>query len=193
MNANGAQAGKVVVITGATSGVGRATAVEFAELGWRVALLARGADGLEAAAKDVDEYGGIPLPIPTDVSSADEVEAAAEEVEARLGPIDVLVNDAMTTVFSPVVDMTPDDYKRVTDVTYLGFVYGTLAALKRMRSARSRGLLSRSVSALAYRSIPLQSAYRGAKHAMSASRSLCEPSCSTTRAASGSPRSISPR
>jgi NAD(P)-dependent dehydrogenase (short-subunit alcohol dehydrogenase family) len=157
--------GRVVVITGATSGVGRATSVAFAERGWRVALLARGADGLEAAAKDVESLGGTPLAIATDVSSAEEVEAAANDAEARLGPIDVWVNDAMTSVFAPFLWMEADEFRRVTEVTYLGAVHGTMSALRRM-VPRDRGVIVQVGSALAHRSIPLQSAYCGAKHAV---------------------------
>jgi NADP-dependent 3-hydroxy acid dehydrogenase YdfG len=166
MSENGAHGpGKVVVITGATSGVGRATAIAFAERGWRVALLARGADGLEGAAKEVEARGGTALPIATDVSSADEVERAAGQAEARLGPVDVWVNDAMTSVFSPFRAMEAEEFRRVTEVTYLGAVHGTMAALRRM-VPRDRGVIVQVGSALAFRSIPLQSAYCGAKHAV---------------------------
>jgi NAD(P)-dependent dehydrogenase (short-subunit alcohol dehydrogenase family) len=164
MDGDGAQGrGRVVVITGATSGVGRATAIEFAERGWRVALLARGQDGLEGAAKDVESRGGTALPVATDVSSHDQVEAAADEAETRLGPIDVWVNDAMTSVFSPFQSLEADEFRRVTEVTYLGAVHGTMAALRRM-VPRDRGVIVQVGSALAFRSIPLQSAYCGAKH-----------------------------
>jgi NAD(P)-dependent dehydrogenase (short-subunit alcohol dehydrogenase family) len=155
----------VVVITGATSGVGRATAQRFADRGWRVVLLARGADGLEGAAKDVESRGGTALPVATDVAVADEVEAAAEMAEDRFGPIDVWVNDAMTSVFAPFVRMEADEFRRVTEVTYLGVVHGTMSALRRMRP-RDRGVIVQVGSALAFRSIPLQSAYCGAKHAV---------------------------
>jgi NAD(P)-dependent dehydrogenase (short-subunit alcohol dehydrogenase family) len=158
-------AGRVVVITGATSGVGRATAVRFAERGWRVALLARGAEGLEAARKDVEALGGMGLALGTDVAIPDEVDAAAEMVEDRLGPVDVWINDAMTSVFSPLVRMDADEFRRVTEVTYLGVVYGTMSALRRMRP-RDRGVIVQVGSALAFRGIPLQSAYCGAKHAI---------------------------
>lgn len=156
---------RVVVITGASAGVGRATARAFAGAGDDVALLARGEAGLEAAAEEVRSSGRRVLAIPVDVSDADAVEAAAERVERELGPIDVWVNNAMVSVFSPVVEMDAADYQRVTDVTYLGCVHGTLAALRRMR-VRDRGMIVQVGSALAYRSIPLQSAYCAAKHAI---------------------------
>lgn len=156
---------EVVVITGASAGVGRATAHEFARHGAKIGLLARGRDPLERAKRECEELGGKALVIPTDVSDAAAVEVAAERVERELGEIDVWVNDAMVSVFSPVKQMTAEEYKRVTEVTYLGFVYGTLAALKRMLP-RDRGTIVQVGSALAYRSIPLQSAYCGAKHAM---------------------------
>ncbi len=155
----------VVVITGASAGVGRATAVEFARHGARVGLLARGKAGLDGAARDVTEAGGTALPIVTDVSAADAVESAADEVTAEFGPIDVWVNNAMTSVFSPVREMHADEYRRVTEVTYLGVVHGTLAALKRMLP-RDEGVIVQVGSALAYRSIPLQSAYCACKHAI---------------------------
>ena len=156
---------QVVVITGASAGVGRATAREFARRGARVGLLARGLDGLEGARRDVEALGGAAIAIPTDVAVAAEVEAAAARVERELGPIDVWVNNAMASVFSPIHEMTAEEFKRVTDVTYLGTVHGTLAALKRMRP-RNRGTIVQVGSALAYRSIPLQSAYCAAKHAV---------------------------
>jgi NAD(P)-dependent dehydrogenase (short-subunit alcohol dehydrogenase family) len=156
---------EVVVITGASAGVGRATVRAFAAEGAHVGLLARGRDGLEAARREVEAAGGRALALPADVADAEQVEAAAEAIEARLGPIDVWINNAMVSVFSPIKQMTPDEFKRVTDVTYLGVVYGTLAALKRMLP-RDRGVIIQVGSALAYRGIPLQSAYCGAKHAV---------------------------
>ncbi|WP_408959561.1 SDR family oxidoreductase [Natrinema sp. 74] len=156
---------EVVVITGASAGVGRATARAFAERGAKVGLLARGEDGLEGAREDVESAGGEAVVVPTDVADPDEVEAAAETVEEAFGPIDVWVNDAMVSVFSPAAEMTADDYRRVTEVTYLGYVYGTQAALERMRP-RDEGTIVQVGSALAYRGIPLQSAYCGAKHAI---------------------------
>jgi NAD(P)-dependent dehydrogenase (short-subunit alcohol dehydrogenase family) len=156
---------EVVVITGASAGVGRATVRAFARRGAHIALLARGSAGLDGAQRDVESLGGRALVLPTDVSDAEQVEAAAATVESRLGPIDIWVNDAMVSVFSPAKEMTAAEYKRVTDVTYLGFVYGTLAALKRMLP-RDRGTIVQVGSALAYRGIPLQSAYCGAKHAI---------------------------
>jgi len=156
---------EVVVITGASAGVGRATVQEFARHGARIGLLARGRAGLEGAKRDVERLGGEALVLPADVADAEQVEAAAAAVEKQFGPIDVWVNDAMTSVFSPVKEMKPEEYRRITDVTYLGFVYGTLAALKRMLP-RDRGTIVQVGSALTHRSIPLQSAYCGAKHAM---------------------------
>jgi NADP-dependent 3-hydroxy acid dehydrogenase YdfG len=155
---------EVVVITGATAGVGRATARAFAEQGARIGLLARGQEGLEGAKRDVEARGGEALAVPTDVADADQVEKAAEKVEAEFGPIDVWVNDAMTGVFAEFTDIEPDEYERVTDVCYHGQVYGTRSALRRMRK-RDRGSIVLVGSALAYRGIPLQSAYCGAKHA----------------------------
>ncbi|QLG50595.1 SDR family oxidoreductase [Natrinema halophilum] len=156
---------EVVVVTGASAGVGRATARAFAERGAKIGLLARGEDGLEDARKDVERAGGEAVVVPTDVSDPDAVEAAAETVEDAFGPIDVWVNNAMVSVFSPAAEMTSDDYRRVTEVTYLGYVYGTQAALDRMRP-RDDGTIVQVGSALAYRGIPLQSAYCGAKHAI---------------------------
>src|SRR5436189_572721 len=156
---------QVVVITGASAGVGRATVRAFARRGADIGLLARGIDGLEAARREVEAEGGRALVVPTDVGSADQVEAAAERVERELGPIDVWVNNAMASVFSPVREMQPEEYRRVTEVTYLGVVHGTLAALRRMLP-RDRGTIVQVGSALAYRGIPLQSAYCAAKHAI---------------------------
>jgi NAD(P)-dependent dehydrogenase (short-subunit alcohol dehydrogenase family) len=156
---------EVVVITGASGGVGRAAAVAFARRGAHIGLLARGQGGLEGARRDVEAAGGRALVLPTDVADPDQVEAAAEAVEREFGPIDVWVNVAMATVFAPVDRMEPAEYRRVTEVTYLGYVYGTLAALKRMKR-RDRGTIIQVGSALAYRSIPLQSAYCAAKAAI---------------------------
>jgi NAD(P)-dependent dehydrogenase (short-subunit alcohol dehydrogenase family) len=156
-----------VVITGASAGIGRATAVEFARHGARVALIARGAEGLEGAAREVRDAGGEPLAIQADVSKQDEVEAAAARLEREWGGIDVWVNNAMVTVFAPFGDISPEDFRRVTEVTYLGAVWGTRAALARMLPA-NRGTVVQVGSALAYRSIPLQSAYCGAKSALRA-------------------------
>ncbi|MFL5757636.1 MAG: SDR family oxidoreductase [Chloroflexota bacterium] len=155
----------IVVITGASAGVGRAAARAFAQEGWDVGLIARGEAGLEAAAEEVRAHGRRALVLPLDVADSEAVEAAAERVERELGPIDVWVNDAMESVFSPVAEMTADEYRRVTEVNYLGYVHGTLAALRRMR-VRDRGVIVQVGSALAYRSIPLQSAYCGSKHAI---------------------------
>jgi NAD(P)-dependent dehydrogenase (short-subunit alcohol dehydrogenase family) len=157
--------GEVVVVTGAGAGLGRAIAEAFARRGASVGLIARGRERLDDAARAIERLGGRALVVPADVADAEAVEAATARVEAELGPIDVWVNNAMTTVFSPVKEMAAEDYKRVTEVTYLGFVYGTLAALRRMLP-RDRGTIVQVGSALAYRSIPLQSAYCAAKHAM---------------------------
>jgi NAD(P)-dependent dehydrogenase (short-subunit alcohol dehydrogenase family) len=155
----------VVVITGASAGVGRAAARRFAAKKARIGLLARGREGLQAAAREVEEFGGEALVLPADVADPGRVEEAAAAVESRFGPIDVWVNNAMVSVFSPIRQMTPEEFKRVTEVTYLGAVYGTLCALKRML-ARDQGVIIQVGSALAYRGIPLQSAYCGAKHAI---------------------------
>ncbi len=156
---------QIVVITGATAGVGRATAHAFAEEGAYVVLLARDEARLRETEMEVMRRGGAALAIPVDVANADQVERAAENVERTLGAIDVWVNNAMATIFSPIQEITPDEFKRATEVTYLGAVYGTMSALKRMR-ARDAGVIIQVGSALAYRSIPLQSAYCGAKHAL---------------------------
>ena len=159
------RASEVVVITGASAGVGRATVRKFARHGARIALIARGLEGLETARKEVEELGGKALVVPVDVADSEKVESAAAQVEAELGEIDLWINNAMTSVFSPVKEMTPEEFRRVTEVTYLGYVYGTLAALKRMLS-RDRGVIVQVGSALAYRGIPLQSGYCAAKHAV---------------------------
>lgn len=156
---------RVVVITGASAGVGRAAARAFAAEGARIALLARGPDGLAGARHDVEMLGGRAMTLQVDVSDAEAVEAAAAAVEREFGAIDVWVNVAMVTVLSPVSQTRPDEYKRVTEVNYLGYVYGTQAALKRMLP-RDRGCIIQVGSALAYRGIPLQSAYCASKHAI---------------------------
>ncbi|PYQ32605.1 MAG: short-chain dehydrogenase [Acidobacteria bacterium] len=156
---------EVVVITGASAGVGRATARAFGRRRANVGLIARGRDGLDAAKREIEEAGGEAIVLPLDVSNHDAVERAAGEVEDAFGPIDIWINNAMLSVFSPIMQMEPDEYRRVTDVTYLGTVWGTLAALRRMKP-RDRGTIVQVGSALAYRGIPLQSAYCAAKHAM---------------------------
>ena len=155
--------GKVIAITGASAGLGRSIAREFGKYGAKVALLARGEEGLEAARQEVEALGGEALIIPTDVGDAEQVDQAAQKVEAQWGPIDIWVNNAMNSVFSPIKKITPEEFRRVTEVTYLGQVYGTMAALKRMLP-RDHGTIILVGSALAYRGIPLQSAYCGAKH-----------------------------
>jgi NAD(P)-dependent dehydrogenase (short-subunit alcohol dehydrogenase family) len=156
---------KVVVITGASAGVGRASARAFAREGAKVALIARGQAGLDAARREIESGGGTAISIALDVADAQALDDAADRIERELGPIDVWVNNAMVTVFAPVDELGADEFKRVTEVTYLGGVYGAMAALKRMR-VRDRGTIVQVSSALAYRSIPLQSAYCGAKHAL---------------------------
>lgn len=156
---------KVVVITGAGAGVGRATVEEFARQGYDIGLLSRDRDRLERAAAAVRRHGVRTLPIPTDVADAGAVDAAASRVESELGPIDVWVNVAMATVFAPVSKLTPEEFERGTRVTYLGQVHGTMSALSRMR-IRNRGTIVNVGSALGYRSVPLQSIYCGAKFAI---------------------------
>jgi NAD(P)-dependent dehydrogenase (short-subunit alcohol dehydrogenase family) len=155
----------IVVVTGGTAGIGRATVREFARNGYDVAILARGEDGLDATKREVDEMGHRALAIATDVADWTAVEAAADRTEKELGPIDVWVNNAFAGIFARFMDVTPDEYERVTRVTYLGQVNGTRAALKRMLP-RDRGKIVLVGSALAYRGIPLQSAYCGSKHAI---------------------------
>jgi short-subunit dehydrogenase len=154
-----------IVITGASAGVGRAVARSFARPGARIGLVARSEDRLQAAAREVRAKGGEALVLPTDVADADALEVAAASTESAFGPIDIWINVAMVTVMSPVIDMTPEEYRRVTEVTYLGCVHGTLAALRRMKP-RDRGTIVQIGSALAYRSVPLQSAYCAAKSAI---------------------------
>lgn len=160
-----AQTSKVAVVTGASAGVGRATALAFARDGAAVALLARSAERLDAAVNEITALGGTALALPVDVADPDQLAQAAAHIEEELGPIDVWVNNAMVTVLSRAVEMTADEYRRVTEVCYLGTVYGTLTALQYMR-ARNRGVIVQVGSALAYRGIPLQSAYCAAKFAV---------------------------
>ncbi|MBU1820560.1 MAG: SDR family oxidoreductase [Bacteroidetes bacterium] len=156
-------AGKVVVVTGASAGLGRSIVREFAKAGADIGLLARGIEGLEGAKREVEAYGGKALIAPTDVSDPEQVEFAASRIVQELGPIDIWVNNAMISVFGPFKELDMKDFKRVTEVTYLGQVYGTQSALKRMLP-RNKGSIILVGSALAYRGIPLQSAYCGAKH-----------------------------
>jgi NAD(P)-dependent dehydrogenase (short-subunit alcohol dehydrogenase family) len=153
----------IAVVTGASAGIGRATACEFARRGCDVALIARNRERLEAAAEDVRRKGAKALPIVADVADPAAIEAAAERVEAQFGAIDIWVNNAMATIFAPFVDVTPEEFRRGTEVTYLGQVHGTMTALKRMRP-RDKGAIVNVGSALAYRAIPLQSVYCGAKY-----------------------------
>lgn len=156
---------EVVVITGASAGVGRATVRAFAKRGASIGLIARDTAGLHAAADEVEAAGARALAVPTDVADSDAVEVAAEQIEHALGPIDIWINVAMATIYAPLHRISAAEYRRATEVTYLGNVYGTMAALKRMR-ARNRGTIVQVGSALAYRAIPLQSPYCGAKFAI---------------------------
>jgi NAD(P)-dependent dehydrogenase (short-subunit alcohol dehydrogenase family) len=156
---------QTVVVTGASAGIGRAVALAFGARGATVGLIARGEEGLDGAAKEVERAGGRAVVLPTDVADADQVFAAADRMEAEAGPIDVWVNVAFSTVFAPFDEITPAEFRRTTEVTYLGYVYATQAVLPRMK-ARDRGTIVQVGSALAYRGIPLQTAYCGAKHAI---------------------------
>src|SRR5436190_18905326 len=156
---------KVIAITGASAGVGRATVRRFAREGARIGLIARGEERLEAAVREVEQLGGEALVLPLDVADADALDDAAGKIEERFGPLDVWVNNAMATVFARVRDTTPEEFRRATEVTYLGAGRGTMAALRRMHE-RDRGTIVQVGSALAYRSIPLQAAYCGAKSAL---------------------------
>jgi NAD(P)-dependent dehydrogenase (short-subunit alcohol dehydrogenase family) len=158
-------AGRVAVITGASSGIGRASARAFARAGYRLGLIARSTEGLEAAAQEAERAGSGAVIVRGDVSDPNTVERLAEDTEARFGPIDVWVNNAMVTVLSPVSEMKPEEFRRVMEVNYLGTVHGTLTALRRM-GRRDRGTIVQVGSALAYRSIPLQSAYCASKAAI---------------------------
>jgi short-subunit dehydrogenase len=158
---------RVVVVTGASAGVGRAASMAFARQGFHLALLARGRERLEETRADIERLGARALVIPTDVAFADQVERAADRVEIELGPIDVWVNNAMATVFSPTLEVTPEEFERSLHVTLMGTVYGTLAALRRMKT-RNRGTIVQVGSALAYRAIPLQAPYCAAKHGVKA-------------------------
>jgi NAD(P)-dependent dehydrogenase (short-subunit alcohol dehydrogenase family) len=159
------KARRIVVVTGASAGIGRAVARRFGLERWRVALIARGIDGLEEARREIDSMGGEAMVIPCDVADEQAVEDAADRIEREWGPIDVWINDAMVTSYCEFLDISPKDFRRMTDVTYLGSVWGIRAALKRM-VPRNRGTIVQVGSALAYRSIPLQSAYCGAKSAL---------------------------
>ena len=155
----------VVVITGATAGIGRAIAFRFARAGFRIGLIARDGAALEDVRQELEDFGTKAATAAADVADATAVFAAAEKLEEALGPIDIWINDAMETMFATVADMTPEEFRRITEVTYLGFVHGTMAALKSMQPRR-KGRIIQMGSALAYRGIPLQSAYCGAKHAI---------------------------
>jgi NAD(P)-dependent dehydrogenase (short-subunit alcohol dehydrogenase family) len=165
MGINGTKNQQVIVVTGASAGIGRATAQLLARRGARIGLLARGETGLNGAAADVRAAGGEALAIPTDVSDYDAVEQAAQRVEERFGPIDAWINVAFSSVFAPFAEIKPEEFRRVTEISYLGFVNGTMVALKRMRP-RNSGVIVQVGSALGERAIPLQSAYCGAKHAI---------------------------
>ena len=155
----------MIAVTGASAGIGRATVERFARTGARIGLIARGKDRLEQAAAEVERLGGQALVLPLDVVDEDAVDDAAAQLEGTFGPIEVWVNSAMATTFARVTDITPEEFRRATEVTYLGYVWGTLAALRRM-VPRDRGTIVQVGSALAYRAIPLQAPYCAAKHAV---------------------------
>ncbi|HUZ52172.1 MAG TPA: SDR family oxidoreductase [Streptosporangiaceae bacterium] len=167
---------QTVVINGCSAGIGRATARLFGERGDRVGLIARGADGLDSAAEEITRAGGTALPVTADMAGYSQIEAAAEKIEQSLGPIDVWVNVGFSSFFAPFSQISPEEFRRVTEVSYLGFVHGTMVALNLMRP-RDHGTIVQVGSALAERSIPLQSAYCGAKHAILGFTSSlrCEP------------------
>ena len=181
-----------VVVTGASAGIGRAVARLFGERGDRVGLIARGQAGLEGAARDVQQAGGSAMAVSADVADFAQVDAAAQQIEETLGPIDVWVNVAFTSVFAPFAEITPEEFRRVTEVSYLGFVHGTTAALARMRP-RDRGVIVQVGSALGERSIPLQSAYCGAKHAINGFTSSLRCELLHEKSGSTSPWSRCPR
>jgi NAD(P)-dependent dehydrogenase (short-subunit alcohol dehydrogenase family) len=156
---------RIVAVTGASAGIGRASAVEFGRCGDTVVLLARGEKGLAGAAKEVEQAGGRAVPITVDVADAEQVQAVVDRIESEVGPIDIWVNVAFSSVFAPFDEIRPEEYRRATEVSYLGYVYCTMAVLKHMK-ARNRGAIVQVGSALAYRGIPLQTAYCGAKHAI---------------------------
>lgn len=174
-----------MVVTGGTAGVGRALARACAGRGAKVAVLAREPGRLEETRQELAGLGVEVLALTVDVADPDQVEAAASRIEQELGPVDLWINNAMVTMVAPLAQMQPGEFQRVTEVTYLGAVWGTMAALNRMRS-RNRGTIVQVGSALAYRSIPLQSAYCGAKHALRGFTESSGPSCSTTPAGCGS-------
>jgi NAD(P)-dependent dehydrogenase (short-subunit alcohol dehydrogenase family) len=157
--------GEVVVVTGASAGVGRAVVRKLAREGASIGLIARGPAGLDGARRDVEALGSRAIVVSADVADHDQVEGAAEQIETELGPIDVWVNNAMATILAPLSEMSPEEFRRSTEVTYLGSVWGTMAALRRMRP-RDRGTIVQVGSALAYRGIPLQAPYCGGKHAL---------------------------
>jgi len=169
MNSNGhsenSKKPEVVVVTGASAGLGRAIVREFARHGAHIGLIARNHHRLDSTVREVSELGGEAVPVPADVTNPERMQEAADETESHFGPIDIWINNAMTTVFAPFLEVTPEEYKRATEVTYLGAVWGTMAALRKMQP-RNRGSIVQIGSALAYRSIPLQASYCGAKHAI---------------------------
>jgi len=175
---------EVVVVTGASAGIGRATVRAFAKRGAYIGLVARSRDGLEGARKEVEEAGGKALVLLTDVADPDQVEKAAAAVEEAFGPIDIWINDAMASILSPFMEMNLEDFRRATEVTYLGYVYGTMAALRRMKP-RDRGVIVQVGSALAYRSIHSSRHIAVPSPRSEASLIHCVANCSTITATSG--------